>query len=229
MWIGSGGRIMIGLLAPSGLAVYSVAFRFAGLALGLHQIAITGLFAYLYRARTRVADRLFSIFLLVVLLALAILPFAIGILLHFVHMAALQGPGGDLVFRLLPILGLQIFLWIAFAMFQLRVNRSGLASRSILPMLAVTLGGIGGIYVAVTLFSVGLVGLCWLIAFHNLLYVACFWWLLVSVRLPHRRMGWTVLVGVCLLSGLALLQGAHASFKSESISSPIKGGSKPLP
>ena len=62
LWLGVGGRLTIGALVPAHIAAYSIAFRIAGLALGLHQLATTLFYARLYASRTRAADALIGRF-----------------------------------------------------------------------------------------------------------------------------------------------------------------------
>ena len=96
--------------------------------LGLHQVAVTALFAWLDRARTCVADRVLAPFLGGVAAIIAVIPFVAQPLLVRFGFAALKSDGIVVFAAVLPILGVQVFFWIAFAMLQMRINRVGLAA-----------------------------------------------------------------------------------------------------
>ncbi len=205
MWLGVGGRMMIGMLSPEHLAAYSVTFRFAGLALGIHQLAVTALFARIYSARTRAADRILWPFLLGVgglnaAIALVAAPLA-G---HF-QIAALDGGGVAVLDRIIPIVCLQVFFWIAFAMLQMRINRAGLAKRALIPLLWVTVPGTALIYGAARLFSLGIIGLCWAIALQAAAYFAAEYWVLARARLPHVRVGMAALASGAVLTLIGVI------------------------
>lgn len=189
MWLGVGGRMIIGFLDASLVATYSLMFRVAGLALGIHQLATTMLFARLYAARTRDADRLLLPFLTGVGTLTGLIAFTAPPFVHHAGFEALQN-GGEAGFRkALPIVCVQIFFWIAFAMLQLRINRAGLAARAIAPIAWITVGGALAIVVAARMFDFGLVGLCWGIAIQSAAYFWAEWAILARARLPHRRIG----------------------------------------
>lgn len=207
IWIGVGGRITVGLVNGSDVAAFGVAFRIAGLALGVHQLVITALFAWLYRGRTRTADPLLAVFLALAAVVSAALTLAGPFIAAQVGFAALAGSGLALFDRLLPIVGVQVFFWIAFAMLQIRVNRAGLAARSIGVLAAVFGAGAAAIFLVVALAGpVSTVTLCWLIAAHNAAYACALWWLLARRRLPHRRIGIVMLCGGTALVLLALIR-----------------------
>lgn len=204
MWLGVGGRMIVGFVDASEVATYSVMFRVAGLALGIHQLAITALFARLYAARTREADRLLLPFLAGVGALTALIALAAPPLVHIVGFEALENGGEPLFRKALPIVCVQVFFWIAFAMLQLRVNRSGLAGRAVWPIFWVTILGTATIVGSAKLFSLGLVGLCWGIALHGAAYFLAEWFVLIRARLPHRRFGQCALVFGLLLTGIAI-------------------------
>lgn len=205
MWLGVGGRMIVGFVDTSFVAAYSVMFRVAGLALGIHQLAITALYARLYGARTREADRLFLPFLAGVGALTALIALAAPPLVHLVGFEALHDGGEPMFRKALPIVCIQVFFWIAFAMLQLRINRSGLAGRAIWPILWVTLLGIAAILASSRLFSLGLVGLCWGIALHSAAYFIAAWMVLARAKLPHRKVGQCALVFGILLTAIALV------------------------
>lgn len=205
MWLGVGGRMIIGFLDANLVATYSVMFRVAGLALGIHQLAVTALFARIYGARTREADRLLLPFLAGVTALTALIALIAPPLVHLAGFEALAGGGEEQFRRALPIVALQVYFWIAFAMLQMRVNRAGLAGRAFWPTLWVTLGGTALILGAAKLFDLGLVGLCWGIALHSAAYYAVEWFVLARARLPHVKVGWCSLGGGLLLAAIAIL------------------------
>ncbi|MCB2078726.1 MAG: hypothetical protein KDE55_13640 [Novosphingobium sp.] len=205
MWLGVGGRITVGFLVPGDLAAYGVAFRIAGLTLGIHQLLQTALFAKVYKARTRQADRLTAPFLAgVCVLALAV-SLAGGFVVGQFRLASLTGDGMATFRSILPIVSIQVFFWIATAMLQVRINRSRLSQRAILPILIVTLTGAAAMVLAVKLGLVGIVGLSWLIALHAATYFATSWTLLVRKGLVHRWIGTVGAAGGGLLALAAVL------------------------
>jgi hypothetical protein len=205
MWLGIGGRMIIGFIDPALVATYSVMFRVAGVALGIHQLAVTAIFARVYGARTREADRLLFPFLAGVTVLMAIISAATPPLIHLAAFEALAGEGEDDFRRALPIVGIQVYYWIAFAMLQMRINRSGLASRAFAPTLLVALGGTALIVGAAKLFDLGLTGLCWGLALHSAAFYAVEWIVLARARLPHIRLGWCSLVGGSGLTIIAII------------------------
>lgn len=206
MWLGVGGRLTIGLLTPHDVAAYGVAFRVAGLTLGLHQLATTALFARVYAARTRAADRMFAPFLVAVGAAsLGIAVFG-GPLVAYFAFSSLQGGGEAVFLRILPVVCIQVFFWIGFAMLQLRLNRSRLAGQAFWPLFWVTVGGAGLILASGKWGGLGPLGICWGIALHSACYFATAWWVLARRGLPHMRLGLTGVAGGCALTLVALLE-----------------------
>lgn len=202
IWLGVGGRIIVGLINASALPAYGVAFRVAGLALGVHQLAITAFYARLYAGRTRQADRVLGAFLAVVAglsLAIAILG---GYLPRLVDMAALEGGGLATYAAVLPMAALHTFFWIGYAMLQMRISRYGLAARTILPTVLITVGGVAAIFSAGWLISNDIVLLSWLIALHAAAYFFSAVVILARRGLPHR---WVTLVGAAGGAAIALV------------------------
>jgi O-antigen/teichoic acid export membrane protein len=205
-WLGVGGRMTIGVLDPKNVAAYGVAFRVAGLALGFHQLAVTGLFAKLYRARTRESDAIISLFLAGVCIILIGIAFAGQLIVDHFDFEALDQNGNALFVQLLPITCLQTFFWIAYAMTQLRVNRSRLAGKSVIPTAVVMGVGIGIIFGASHFFHVGIVGLCWLIAAHAAAFFCVNIVMLGFVgRLPHNRITIVAITGGTILTLIPLI------------------------
>lgn len=205
IWLGVGGRILIGFTSAESLAAYSLAFRISGLALGVHQLATTAAFPALYATRTKQADRLLSLFMLAVLavsIGLAIVgPYAIDVM----HFSALA-PGDRAMFRaLVPLTSLQTYLWIGYALLQFRINRSRAAKASIVPVLVVTVVGIGAILLVARFVSNDARLICALIALHAACYFAMAWLILAKKKLPHRFVGLTGLGGSLVLAAIAAL------------------------
>ena len=205
IWLGVGGRLTVGLLAARDVAAYSVAFRVGGLAFGVHQLAGTAMFARIYRARTREADRLLARVLTLVTVMSTGLALGGAPVVRALHLRALDSAGTLVFARILPIVTLQIYFWIAFAMLQVRINRSGLAARALMPVAVVTLGGAGIIFGLNAWLGLGIVALSWLIAAQAAGYFAAELLVLARGRLPHRRVGLVALAGGGLLVAIALL------------------------
>ena len=205
IWLGVGGRILIGITSPADLAAYSLAFRIAGLALGIHQLATTAAFPRLYATRTRQADRLLAMFMTAVLVVTAMLALAGPYVVDLFHFSAI-GPHDRETFRaLVPLTSLQTYFWIGYALLQFRINRSGVAKASIVPILLVTASGIGIILLVAHFVSNDARLICALIALHSIAYFALAWLLLARRRLPHRYMGLVGLAGGLVLGAIAAL------------------------
>ena len=204
IWLGVGGRITIGLLNTAALPAFGMAFRVAGLVLGLQQLAVTAFFVRLYSARTREADRLLG------LLYVAIAATSVGIAIlgrylpDVVRINALQGHAVDDYRRTLPIVVIQVFYWIGYAVLQARVNRSRLAGPSIAPTVVVTVAGIAVTFAVGMFVSNDLVLLCWLIAAHAAALFAVNVMVLARRGLPHARVAWIGTVGGVVLTLTAI-------------------------
>jgi O-antigen/teichoic acid export membrane protein len=209
IWLGVGGRILVGLTSASDLAAYSLAFRISGLALGIHQLAATTAFLTLYAARTRRSDQVMSYFLLGVLAVLVIVAVAGPFLVDFVRFSALSGRDLQIYRLLVPLTSFQTFFWIGFALLQFRINRSGSARSAIMPIVLITIGGIGVILLIARFVSHDIRVVTTLIALHAAAYFATFWVLLAKRKLPHRRVGATGLAGGLILGAIAAVRLLH--------------------
>lgn len=204
-WLGVYGRILIGLFAAEAVSAYGLMFRVAGLALAVHQLAVTALFAQIYSARTRAADRMLAPFLLVVAAILGTLALAAPVVVPMIPIAALD-EGGIIQFTaIFPVVALQVFFWIAFAMLQMRINRSGLAARAFGPMLLVTLAGTCMTVLLGWLSGGDLAVMCWAIGAQSAALFWVEWFVLSKARLPHARLGWIALVGGTALAAIAVV------------------------
>lgn len=205
IWLGVGGRILIGITSPADLAAYSLAFRIAGLALGVHQLATTAAFPRLYATRTRQADRLLAMFMAAVLAVTVILALAGPFVVDLFRFSAL-GPQDRETFRaLVPLTSLQTYFWIGYALLLFRINRSGAAKASIVPVLIVTIAGIGIILLVARFISNDARLICGLIALHSIAYFAMAWLVLARRRLPHRYIGLLGIAGGLILGAIAAL------------------------
>jgi hypothetical protein len=205
MWMGLGGRIIVGLLNQEGLPAYGVAFRVTGLALGVHQLAITAMYARLYAGRTKVADPIIAAFMVATCILTAGLVLGGQILPGYVTIAALDASAVASYREILPATGLHTFFWIAYAMLQMRVSRAGLAKTAIAPTAIVTLGGIGLIAAFAIGVSNDIVVLAWLIAAHAAIFFYKNVILLARARLPHRLVAITGTAGAIALAALGVV------------------------
>lgn len=203
IWLGVGGRILIGILAPDQVTAYSVAFRIAGLTLGLYQLVIAAAFARIYAAERGDGDRLMSLALCLVLGGAVLTSVAGPFLPDYVKFSVLEGGQLTAYRQLVGANVVQTFLWIGFALLQMRLARFDLAGKSILPIAAVTLGGIAIITAVGLAVTRDVVVLSWLIAAHAGAFFAVTAWLLAANGVAHTR---TALVatggtGVLILAG----------------------------
>jgi hypothetical protein len=204
IWIGVGGRIMVGGTNPADLAVYSLAFRISGLTLGIHQLAMTAGFAVLYSARTKRADFLLSNYLKLVLLLSILISLFGPLIVQTFDFSALDNEATVVFAQLIPVCGLHTFLWIGFAMLQLRLNRVGLAQAFIVPLSAITAIGAGTIYLASQYLDLGVVGVVWLLTGQGGIYFAAAWISLAKRGLPHRKVGLVAGFGTVVLVLVAI-------------------------
>jgi len=207
IWLSVGGRILVGLFNATDLAAYSVAFRVAGITLGIHQLAATALFAKLYSARTREADKLLTLFFVAVGVATAAVAVAGRAVPELIGLSALDARGVAAYRAVLPLAGIHTFYWIGFGMVQLRINRYGLAQRTILPTLLISVAGIALICGVAMFYSTDIVLLSWLIAFYAAAFFFANTLVLARRGLPHRRLTNTGIFGGLLLLALALVLG----------------------
>jgi len=205
IWLGVGGRILVGIASPADLAAYSLAFRISGLALGVHQLATTAAFPSLYATRTRQADRLLGLFMGGVLGVSVILSIAGPLVVDVLSFSALHGQDKETFRALVPLTSFQTFFWIGYALLQLRINRSGASKASILPILLVTAGGIAAILLVARFISNDVRLICALVALHSVAYFATAWLILAKRRLPHRNVGLLGLAGGMVLGAIAVL------------------------
>lgn len=201
-WLAVSGRIVVGLANEQALPVYGVAFRLAGLALGIHQLASTAMFARLYGARTREADRLFSLFFFAVALLCAAIAIGGAFLPGLVPIAAIEASSPETFRRVLALAALQTFFWIGFSLLQMRINRAGLAGRALKPTILVTTIGAAATFAIAWLTGGDVVAISWAIGLHGAVYFFTYAFLLARRGLPHRR---TMTIGAAGGAALALI------------------------
>ena len=198
-WAGVSGRVLVGLLSLEDAAAYGVAFRISAVAVGLYTLATTVLWSRIYTASTQAADKMLAGFLAVV----AVLVFLVSLvgpwLVVSLDLLALDRRSLAVAPVILPVVALQMFFWAGQSLLQPRINRTGSAGKSLVPMIVITVVGAAIIVVAHTL-GARFVLICWLLA----LYSAAFFFgtLLVLARndTSHRAMAWTGAVGGALLA-----------------------------
>lgn len=200
-WIAVSGRIMIGFIAPDDLAAYGVAFRIAAVGLGMPQLVLTAFWTTIYIAPTRSVDRLLAWFLAGTALVLALVCLFGRILIREVEFEAMDAHAVLLSQELLPPVALQIFFWSGHVMLQPRINRCGVAGRSIAPLTVLTVAG-GALILASSWLGAAIVGTVWLLALYSAAYFFTSWILLARRGLPHTA---TLRVAICAGAGLALL------------------------
>ena len=148
IWLGVGGRILVGITSAADLAAYSLAFRISGLALGVHQLATTAAFPTLYAARTRQADRLLSLFMVAVLAVSVLLALAGPFVVDLFSFSALRGQDRKTFKALVPLTSFQTFSGSAMRCCNCGSTAPALPRRRSSPILVVTTAGIGAILLA---------------------------------------------------------------------------------
>ncbi|OKO76733.1 hypothetical protein AC629_32520 [Bradyrhizobium sp. NAS80.1] len=142
IWATVSGRIYVGaFLTVEDLSIYSVDFRVASALLIVHNIVATGLFARLYRMRSRLYDRFLGYYLTAIAIVgtvmIAVFPLAVG----YVHFRSIATNQMQAAVSLFPVLMLQVYGWGAWASLELRLARmrrsAQAARRAILLMVAI--------------------------------------------------------------------------------------------
>jgi hypothetical protein len=204
IWLSSSGRVLVGLVSASDVAAYGIAFRIVGFSLGVHQLASTALFGRLYVARAKEADRLSGNIMICVAAVALMLVLSFPVVIRFADFSALRTGTDHTANGIAGSMGLFFFMWSGFGWLQLRLNRTGLARRAILPMLIVS-----GAFAAVALgfqqfFSRHIVLFCWLIAVQSALYFLVAWMVLARAGLPQRRIGRIAIIGTVTLTAAGI-------------------------
>lgn len=206
VWLATSGRILVGLVSPDSVAVYSVAFRLIGFALGVHQLASVAFFRQIYVARTKEADRLFTIIMAAVGSVTFCLMLAAPVIVHYVRFNALEGHSRAQFLSILASMGVFFYTNSAYNWLQLRLNRLQMSHMALWPITAIALIGIAMVLAAPRYFAAHVGLFCWIMAAQSALYFVVAWVMLARRRLPHRRIGIAFLVGTIGLAatGIAL-------------------------
>ena len=204
IWAGASGRVLIGLLSLADVAAYAVAFRIAGVALLTHRLTITVLWSRVYTASTTEADRLLAFQVAVAGLIAAAVSLAGPWLIDSLGLLASDAQAAAAAAAILPVVALQIFFFAAHALLQARVNRTGAAGKSLLPMAAITVAGLALILGAKAL-DAGIGTLCWLLALYCATYFFGTLMFLSRQAMPHRRVAAVGAGGGAVLALIALL------------------------
>ena len=203
IWAGASGRVLIGFLSLADVAAYGVAFRLAGAALLAHRLTITVLWSRLYTASPTAADRMLAFQVVLTAVIAAAVSLGGPWLLDSLDLLALDASGARAAEAVLPIVALQIFFFAAQSLLQARINRTGSAGKSLLPMAAITASGLI-LILSAGLLGAGIEALCWLLA----LYCAAFFFGAVMVlarnAAPHPRVTGAGAVGGVVLTVIAL-------------------------
>jgi hypothetical protein len=141
IWASVCGRVYIGAFLPiDDLSVYSVDFRIASSLLIIHSIVATGLFARLYRMRSRLYDRFLSLYLVTIALVAAVMIVLFPVFVSHVHFRSLGTNNIHAATTLFPVVLLQVYAWGASASLELRLarmRRSAHAARRNIALMAV--------------------------------------------------------------------------------------------
>lgn len=132
IWAAISARVYFGLtLTAEGVAMYSVCFRLASLILIIHSIVATGLFAHIYRMRTREYDYFLSMYQLAMSIVSVAMILLFDVILSLLNLRAIGGVRAETV-ALFPIVMLQVYAWNAWATLEMRVARARRAGRAAL-------------------------------------------------------------------------------------------------
>ena len=185
-WIAVSGRILVGITSPNDLPAFGVAFRIAGVAVGVQQLAFTAFWNQIYTSRTRPADRLLAWAIAATALVVALISIFGRLLIGTVRFEALDGNAVYLAQSLLAPVSLHVFFWSAQVLLQARINRLGAARAAILPLAIVSAAGLACI-VAAHAAGASTIVIVWLIAGYSAAYFATTWITLARRGFPHVK------------------------------------------
>lgn len=185
IWLGVGGRIVFGIINAADLAIYSVAFRIAGLVLGVHQLVITAAFAQLYTARTRQSDKIMGGFIALIGAISTVTAVTAPYFVQYLDIAAV-GPNEVPEFRgILAFACAHTLFWIAHALLQLRLNRLGFSANAVFPTSIALLAGTALILAFGIFVSANAVIVTALIALQACAYFAVSCFIFYGKKLAH--------------------------------------------
>jgi hypothetical protein len=203
-WIAVSGRILVGLTSPHDLPAFGVAFRIAGLALGVQQLALTAFWNQIYTSRTRRADGLLARAIGATAVVVALIAIFGRQVIASVRFEALDGNATLLAQSLLPPVSLHVFFWSAQVLLQARINRLGAARAAIVPLALVSGAGLFCI-IAAHLGGARTIAIVWLIACYSAAYFATTWITLARRGFPHVRSLQVAVSGGLVLALISLL------------------------
>ncbi len=201
-WIAVSGRILIGFIAAQDLSAYAVAFRIAGIAFGVSQLGSTWMWSRIYTADTDQADRLIARWLAGTALVCALVTLIGGPLIQGIRFDALDSRTSALAAAIMPVLSIHIYFWSAHTLMQPRVNRLGMATRS-LGTLSITSAATVAVVLGAHRLGLGTIAVVWLLAVSSVFYFFGVWAVLARRGAAHRQAGLTALVGGLFLVLLA--------------------------
>jgi hypothetical protein len=202
MGLSAGSRVLVGMLNTTDLPIYTFAFRIAGIGLVVQQIATTALFANIYKAETKQADRLLSAFLAAAAGVLVAVELMGAFLPSLVDITAIRGHESEFR-RVLPVVAIQIFYWIGTSMQTGRINRSLISRHAIIPTSAITIVGAAIILIVGTFVSNDIYILSCLVAAYAAAY-----FLNGAIVLARHHQSHRTLASVGIAGGLVLLMTA---------------------
>jgi hypothetical protein len=146
-WLTASGRVlMAGYLSAADAAHYALAFRVAGLMVVVHQIVGTGLFARLFGLSSAQFDRLASWYILAMACAGVIVALVISLALppglHFGHISSAVIMAARTLF---PAVMAQMLFILVYAGLELRITRSTIAHRLLLPYVVTAILVVGAV------------------------------------------------------------------------------------
>jgi O-antigen/teichoic acid export membrane protein len=142
IWASVCGRIYIGaFLSIEDLSIYSVDFRIGSALLIIHSIVATGLFARLYRMRSRLYDRFLSTYLVAIAIIGVVMIALFPAFVSHIRFRSLGTNNIPAAIALFPIVLLQVYAWGAWASLEMRLarmRRSAAAARRAMLLMAAT-------------------------------------------------------------------------------------------
>ena len=202
-WMAVAGRILIGIAAPADLPAFGIAFRIAGIAIGVQLLATTALWNRMYMLRTRAADALLAWLLGATLVTAVIISLGGGFVIAYLRFEAVSGSAASLAVELVPPVTLMVFFWASHNLLQARINRLRVSRHLIWPLVLLSVSGVVAIFAAHLAGAPTLV-LAWLLALYSAGYFCASWLALARRGLPHRRTGAMSLIGGLILAAIAL-------------------------
>ena len=193
VWMAVGGRILIGAASGAAdVALYAFEFRVASMLLIVHSVLSVGLFARVYKMRTRLFDRLGALYLLFVGFVGLVLCAWFARFEQWIPTQAMAGDNVAVARAIFPLVVVHAFGWNASALLESRINRFGLAGRA---TVASALIVVVSLLAARTLSGPRLEGLCVLLALQWMAHNAAQLAVLASRGLWMPRVAGSIALG----------------------------------